>query len=50
MTNKQYLVVDTYNGLKIVVCNQKNFFNSDYAVQFCGTMLEYKAELKRLND
>lgn len=49
MIDKQYLVVDTYNGLKIVVCNQKNFFNSDYAVQFCGTMSECKAEIKRLN-
>lgn len=43
-----HLVVDTANGLRIVKATQKNFFNSDYAVQFTGTEEQCKAEVKRL--
>lgn len=43
-----YLLVDTVNGLKIVVSNKRNFFNGNYAVQFCGTREECRAEKKRL--
>lgn len=45
----EYLLVDTADGLKIVVANNKNYFNSDYAVQLVGTKEECKAEMKRLN-
>jgi hypothetical protein len=45
-----YMIVDTENGLKIVKCNKRNFFSSDYAVQFIGTGLECKIELARLQD
>lgn len=44
-----YLLVDTESGLKIVVANDCNFYNSDYAVQLVGTKEECKAEMKILN-
>ncbi len=46
--NMTHAVVDTEAGLKIVVNNARNFFNSNYAVQFCGTLEQCQAELKRL--
>lgn len=44
-----HLVVDTAEGLKIVKATERNYFNSNYAVQFCGTLEECKAEKVRLN-
>jgi hypothetical protein len=43
-----HLVVDTETGLKIVKATQRNFFNSDYAVQFAGSEEQCKAEKRRL--
>lgn len=43
-----HLLVDTANGLRIVKATNRNFFNSDYAVQLVGTEQECRAELKRL--
>jgi len=43
-----YLLVDTAAGLKIVVANQRNFFNSNYAVQFVGPKEDCKTEMARL--
>ena len=45
-----HLVVDTTNGLKIVLATEKNFFSSKYAVQFCGTLAQCEAEKKRLQN
>jgi hypothetical protein len=43
-----YIVVDTCNGLKIVECNTRNYFNDKYAVQFIGTYEQCKVEVSRL--
>lgn len=45
-----HLLVDTANGLKIVKATEKNYFNSNYAVQMCGTLEECKAMKKQLNN
>ena len=45
-----HLVVDTENGLRIVLNNTRNYFSSSYAVQFIGTLAECKAEVKRLRE
>lgn len=44
MAEKQYMVVDTERGLKIVVASQRNFSYSGYAVQFIGTKEECENE------
>lgn len=45
-----HMVVDTANGLKIVVANQRNFYFGEYAVQFVGSKESCKTEMKRLKD
>ena len=43
-----HLLVDTESGLRIVKATSQNFYSSKYAVQFCGTLEQCKAEKKRL--
>jgi hypothetical protein len=44
----EYMVVDGYNGLKIVKCNPKNFYSSNWAVQFVGDKPACEQEMQRL--
>ena len=47
-STNEFMVVETVSGLRIVKCNDRNFFSSAYSVQFLGDKDECKAEKTRL--